>query len=297
MVLIFREFLSRAGDEERVLTELRKRAAAMVRNGRVEAVLVCQRVDVPQRLLWIQHHAGPSVTAVGGDESLPPIASGFLEEDGAAVRAEFVDGAYQFPLPPCRVWVVETSNKKTARALLNTSRLAASDCRICGVSVYRTVEDPSRMMAFFALAADVTPADYFAAAARRPELTFYPLRVSWTVGRLTPGASSVSSLVRYPRAAFWARLGLVSPSETTAIAANQIPDNGNETEPQELRMNLVGAVYVITCGHCGQTWRRTSLGEGQTMECIFCGRRGRLSLGAIPNGAASGAPQVEAWLH
>jgi hypothetical protein len=151
------------------------------------------------------------------------------------------------------------------------------------------------MMAFFALAADITPADCFAPAARQPELTFYPLRVSWTVGRLTPGASLVSSLVRYPRAAFWARLGLVSPSETTAISADQI--NGNETKPQELRMNLVGVVYVITCGHCGQTWRRSSLVEGQTMECIFCGRRGRLSLGAIPNGAASRAPQVEAWLH
>jgi len=229
MVLIFRGFLSRAGDEERVLTELRKRAAAMVRNGRVEAVLVCQRVDVPQQLLWIQHHAGPSVTAVGGDGSLPPIASGFLEEDRAAVRAEFVDGAYQFPLPPCRVWVVETSDEKTARALLTTSRLAVSDRRICGVSVYRTLEDPSRMMAFFALAAGVTPASYFARAAPRPKLTFYPLRVSWTVGRLTPGAPSVSSLVRYPRAAFWARLGLLSPSETTAVAPDQI----TETSPSQ----------------------------------------------------------------
>jgi len=62
-------------------------------------------------------------------------------------------------------------------------------------------------------------------------------------------------------------------------------------------MNLVGVVYVITCGHCGQTWQRMSLVEGQTMECIFCGRRGHLALGAIPNGAAGGAPRIEAWLH
>src|SRR6266705_268305 len=36
-------------------------------------------------------------------------------------------------------------------------------------------------------------------------------------GLFMPGTPSVASLVRYPRAAFWARLGLVSPSEATAV--------------------------------------------------------------------------------
>jgi len=170
-MLILRQFRSGAGDEERGLTELRKRAAVMIRSRRAEAVLVCQRVDIPQRLLWIQHHAGLSVTAVNAEES-PSFASGFVEQDGAAVSAEFVDGAY--------------------------------------------------------------PA----------------------------GA-----------------------------------DHGSESEPEELTMSLVGVIYVVTCGHCGQTWQLTSIVDGQAMECIFCGRRGHLSLGAMPNDTAGGAPRVEAWLR
>ncbi len=222
-ILILREFRSRAGDEERGLTELRKRAGAMIRNGRAEVVLGCQRVDLPQHLLWIQHHAGLGVTTVDGDEALPSVESCFVEWDSTPVRATFVDGAYQFPLPPCRVWVAKTSDEKTARTLLKISRLVASDRRVCGVSVYRTVGAPSRMITFFALAPEVTPGEQveFAGEGCEPQLRFYPLRVSWTVGRVTPGTPSVVPLVRYPRAAFWARLGLVSPSEVTAVTPEQ----------------------------------------------------------------------------
>ncbi len=61
-------------------------------------------------------------------------------------------------------------------------------------------------------------------------------------------------------------------------------------------MMLARTVYIITCGHCGQTWQRTSVIAGQTIECIFCGHRGRLSIGSSPDGAPSVAPRVEAWL-
>jgi hypothetical protein len=54
-------------------------------------------------------------------------------------------------------------------------------------------------------------------------------------------------------------------------------------------------VYVVTCGQCGQTWQRSRVTEGQTTECIFCGQRGRLCMGAMPDAAPS-APRVEAWL-
>ncbi len=57
-------------------------------------------------------------------------------------------------------------------------------------------------------------------------------------------------------------------------------------------------VCVVTCGQCGQTWHQTSAVEGQTMECIFCGQRGRLRIGAMPDAAPSGAGRVEVWwLH
>jgi hypothetical protein len=216
MILLFREFHSRVGDEERALTALRRRAAATIRDRQAEAVLVCQRADTPHHLLWIQHRAGPSIPAADGTESLPSIESGLVVLEVTPVRVTFVDGTYQFPLPPCRVWRLETRDEETGRALLNVSRLAASDPRIGGVSVYRTAEDPCRTIAFFALAPDVIPSECLDVTGETP-LTVYPLRVRWTVGRLTPGAPPVSSLVRYPRAAFWARLGLVSPLRTPAV--------------------------------------------------------------------------------
>lgn len=57
-----------------------------------------------------------------------------------------------------------------------------------------------------------------------------------------------------------------------------------------------GIVYVVTCGQCGQTWQRSSVIEGQPMECVFCGWHGRLSIGSTPDAALPGAPRVEAWL-
>ena len=177
------QFHARAGDEERALTALRKRAAATIRDCQAEAVLVSQRADTPHHLLWIQHRAGPSVPAVDGTESLPSIEAGLVMLEGAPVRVTFVDGTYQFPLPPCRVWRLETRDAETGRALLNVSRLAGSDPRIGGVSVYRTTEGPCRTIAFLALAPDVTPGECLDVTT---PLTVYRLRVRWTVGRLTP---------------------------------------------------------------------------------------------------------------
>jgi hypothetical protein len=47
-------------------------------------------------------------------------------------------------------------------------------------------------------------------------------------------------------------------------------------------MSQAGIVYVVTCGPCGQTFQRKSVIEGHPMECIFCGRRGRVTVGAVP---------------
>ena len=55
-------------------------------------------------------------------------------------------------------------------------------------------------------------------------------------------------------------------------------------------------IYVVTCEQCGQMWHRASVIEGQTMECVFCGHRGRLCIGALPAPAATSAQRVEAWL-
>jgi hypothetical protein len=223
MIVIFWKLQARVGDEERVLSALRKRAAAMLRDRAAGAVLVCQRIDLPQHLLWIQQPVRARIPADDREEFPPPTESGLVESEEALVRAAFVDGAYQFPLPPCLVWVAETSDERTARALLTSCQRASSDRHLFGVSLYRNMEDPSRMIAFFALARDLAPEDYFKSRRepQAPQLAFYPLRVSWTVGRLMPGAPSPASLVRYPRAAFWARSGVISPTGTLAVPAEQ----------------------------------------------------------------------------
>jgi hypothetical protein len=56
-------------------------------------------------------------------------------------------------------------------------------------------------------------------------------------------------------------------------------------------------IYVVTCGLCGQTWQRTGLTNGDALDCIFCGRRGRLALGLFPSEPRAGERvRIEAWL-
>lgn len=230
MILTFRQFRSRIGDEERALSALRKRAVAMIRDRAVEAVALCQRADLPQDMLWIQQQLAPRFPPVDREQCPPSIDPDLVEFDGPAVRAGFVDAAYQFPLPPCRVWLAESSDERIARTLVRISRLAASDRRVCGVSAYRTVEVPSRLIIFLALALGLMPDDCFKAGpdADTPRVVFSRVRVRWTVGRLTAGTPSAPAFVQYPSAAFWAR-GLVSPSQTTAITPEQVMEpSGNE---------------------------------------------------------------------
>ncbi|HEV8573810.1 MAG TPA: hypothetical protein VGR43_03790, partial [Dehalococcoidia bacterium] len=124
--------------------------------------------------------------------------------------------------PPCRMWVAETSDERIARTLIGISRRAGSDRRVCGVSMYRTIEEQSRLIGFVALALDVIPDVCFetGTGAHSPRALFYPLRVKWTVGRLAAGRPSAPPFGRYPSAAFSARLGLVPVPQTTGSRRN-----------------------------------------------------------------------------
>jgi len=53
---------------------------------------------------------------------------------------------------------------------------------------------------------------------------------------------------------------------------------------RELTIVMAPIVYVVTCGQCGRTWQRRNLADGQQLECIVCGFRGWLSVGALPVG-------------
>jgi hypothetical protein len=294
VVLIFQNFFSRAGEEERALTALRERAATMIRNAQADAVLVCQHADLLHRLLWIQHQARPRVAAMDAGEPLP-LEPGLVECDGAPAHVEYIDGTYQFPLPPCRVWRVETCDEKVARTLLNLSRLASSNRGICGVSIYRMAEDPSRKIGFLALVPEVAPGDYLPLAGRPDTaLTLYPLRVRWTIGRLMPGTTPSPPLVRYPLAAFWARLGIVADIQERDRHGGT--DQGGQRQSVEPATTTIGAAHAVTCGQCGQTWQRAAGVDGQPIECIFCGYRGCLARRGRPDAAPSAGARVNTWL-
>lgn len=48
-----------------------------------------------------------------------------------------------------------------------------------------------------------------------------------------------------------------------------------------------GAVYKITCTLCGQSWQQSEARSGESVQCLFCGSRGRLQVGPrCPDGAA-----------
>jgi len=61
-------------------------------------------------------------------------------------------------------------------------------------------------------------------------------------------------------------------------------------------MSQAGIVYVVTCGQCGQTFQRKSVIEGHPMECIFCGRSGRATVGAVPCEEPRGGQRIETRL-
>jgi hypothetical protein len=95
-------------------------------------VLVCERADVSQEFLWIQHHGGSPDPRVEGEDTSLSLESGLVVSHAEPVPVQLVDGIYRFPLPPSQLWRVETRNEAVGRVLLDTCRLAASDGRIGG---------------------------------------------------------------------------------------------------------------------------------------------------------------------
>jgi hypothetical protein len=231
MIILVRRFRSRAGSERTVMGAVRTSATRMVREQQVEAVLLCQRSDAPAEILWMEHRGRDIGPVRGSDSPLAATSGELLEETTPPQQVDLLDGFYRFPLPPCRVWLLEVPGgvepeADIVRALLELSRLGAKDSRVAGLSVYRVVGDPAPVIAFLALAPDLAPSEYFTgletreAAALGKTLASYPLCASWTVGRLSAGPGSMASPGRYPRTAFWARAGsmmtppVVLPSAT-----------------------------------------------------------------------------------
>jgi hypothetical protein len=233
MVILLRRFRSGAGAERAGMEAVRTSAIRMVRGQQAEAVLLCQRSDAPSEILWLEHRGRGAGSTRVSHTPLAAAAGQLLEETTPPQQVELLDGFYRFPLPPCRVWLLEAPEgaepePEVVRALLDLSRLGAKDPRVAGLSVYRVVGEPAPVIAFLALAPDLTPGEYLFTV-RRPDaaaldeaLSSNPLSASWTVGRLSADPSGTATPTRYPRAAFWARAGsmttmpVVLPSTTTS---------------------------------------------------------------------------------
>ncbi|HEV8308285.1 MAG TPA: hypothetical protein VGW35_11505 [Methylomirabilota bacterium] len=55
-------------------------------------------------------------------------------------------------------------------------------------------------------------------------------------------------------------------------------------------------IVVVTCELCGQSWQRRTVSPEQVLECIFCGSRGRLSIGPV-QADLNGVQHAEARLR
>ncbi len=195
---------------------LQATATRMIHDRQADAVLICQQSDALDRIVWIEncahetgHHA--PIREQGASWEL-------FEHISAPCHVEFLDGFYRFPLPPCQVWWLRVDQPldrrlELVRELLDLARRAAADAHVVGVSLYRAVDEPTTIVGFLALTPGAVPAEYFKA---QPPFTtdadavvrtvaWCPLSLSWSVGRLSAGASTSISPDRYPRTAFWAR--------------------------------------------------------------------------------------------
>jgi hypothetical protein len=238
MTLVLRTFRSKHGCESTVVAALRNAATRMIQDRQAEAVLICQRSDILNRILWIENRArGVDLRSPTREQEA---YLEFLQEASTPYRLIFVDGFYRFPLAPCDVWWLEShqlshSQPELLQGLLEVTRCATMDAHLVGISLYRAADELTRVIAFLALQPGITPAEYFKehfpftsggdGAARA--VGWYPLTVSWTGGRLTADGSSPISPCRYPRTAFWAR-------SSSHVWSGVTPATVQPTNPKEV---------------------------------------------------------------
>ena len=231
MTLLLRTFQSKPGRERRMVGALQDIATRMIRDRQADAVLICQQRDALDRILWIENCARETghLASISEQEASWEL----FAHISAPCRLEFLDGFYRFPLTPCQVWWLKIDQPldhhlELVRELLDLARRAEADVHVVGVSLYRAVDEPTTIIGFLALTPSVTPAEYFKAQppfttdadAIERAVAWCPLSVSWSVGRLSAGASTSISPDRYPRTAFWAR----SASRVALPGAATAPD-------------------------------------------------------------------------
>src|SRR5712691_7143076 len=164
MTLVLRTFRSKQGCERTVVAALRNAATRMIQDRQAEAVLICQRSDALNTILWIENRArGVDLGSPIREQETSRV---FLEEVLTPCRLIFLDGFYRFPLAPCHVWWLEShqpsgSQPELLQGLLDVARRATTDAQVVGISVYRAADDLTRVIGFLALTPGITAAKYF----------------------------------------------------------------------------------------------------------------------------------------
>lgn len=156
-----RQIRCEVGAALRAVAVLRATAARMLRDRVIDGVIICQRPDAPEALLWLESRQDRS-TQVPGLE-VTGIDEGILEDRACGHRLLPLHGFYHVPLPGSRVWLLEINSPqpRLTAALIRLCNRPTADERVRGVAIYRFADEPSRLLGFLALAPEVAARDFF----------------------------------------------------------------------------------------------------------------------------------------
>lgn len=241
VTLLLKTLTARQGRERDVVDVLREVAIKMIECSEAEAVLICSDTSDPRRLIWIEHRSG-NTERKSSSASAPVAALDAIAVVCMTQRLKFVDGFYHFPFPLCRVWTFEVRpsggrHVDSLKDLLELARRASRDERVIGMSLYRTTDDPAAFVGFLALKQGLTPVDLGVGKSDDclwprmldAAVSWLPLSVKWTLGRLSFGASPAEAPVLYPRTAFWARSNVLRVASVAPIDCSELQTNERRT--------------------------------------------------------------------
>jgi hypothetical protein len=241
VTLLLKTLRARPERERDVIDALRQTAITMIECSEAEAILICSETSDPGRIIWIEHRCSGSQKF--SSPPSPPVAA----LDGMAIvcatqRLRFVDGFYHFPFPLCRVWTLDVHpsggrHLDGLKDLLELARRAFRDDRVIGMSIYRTTDEVATLVGFLALKQGLTPVDLRGETSGDclwPEtldttMSWRPLSVKWTLGRLSSGASPAAPAVLYPRTAFWARSNVLRVASVAPVGLSELRAAGRRT--------------------------------------------------------------------
>lgn len=205
----FRATTSRIG---RLIRRPQATGAGIVQGGLSEAGPICQQLDDPGAISWMESATRPRAA----------MRLDTRARDALAITAPrglvFLDGFYRSPLPAGSIWYLgipgyDAAAHRSLAQLVNLLREAGENRQAGGVSIYPDAKDAATIIAFLALTPGVQPERVVGQVAQavpwdRASATtagWHPIHITGTPGRLSGAPRAPLSSARYPRAAFGSR--------------------------------------------------------------------------------------------